>query len=269
MLPDALIIGTPAGGTSSLSQYLSMHPMYWPARIKEIHYYDRPATWSRGLGWYKRHFPTIIRRSYERNLRRSGFVSGEATPSYLANPMAATRAFAACPSTRIVALLRDPTERAFSYYRFRRRRGRECITSFSEAIETEFRRLTANEIHIHKRDADFGMDYVVNPPYYPYLATGLYANHLRIWLNYYTRDQCLIILSEDFFRDPSTQYARVLEFLDLPPHNLANYPRVNANPPEFMDSSTEERLRRLFRSHNDRLSELIGRDLRWNDRSSI
>ena len=266
VLPDALVIGTPAGGTSSLSEYLNSHPMYWGAFTKEVHFFDRPSNWARGVFWYRTFFPLKIQKFYWLTIRKMKFVAGEASPSYLANPYAAHRAFSTVPAAKIIALLRNPVERAYSYYHFRLRKNREKCLSFERAIETEERRLNSDCKAIIGSRFEFGLDYVVNPPYYPYLATGIYANHLKVWLDLYTRDHLLVIKSEDLFSNPFTHYSRILEFLELPRLDLGEYTRINTNtdkqPIEF---EIKRRLQLLFKPHNYRLYEILGVDMGWDE----
>ena len=123
-LPDFLVIGGMRCGSSSLHTWLGGHPALELPDRKEIHYFD--FRYDRGLGWYRSHFPMASR----------GVTTFETTPSYMVHPLAAERAVSLLPDVRLIALLREPTRRAWSHYRHRRSEGYED-RSFEEAVEPE------------------------------------------------------------------------------------------------------------------------------------
>ena len=112
--PDFLIIGTQRGGTTSLYDYLSEHPCIAGAVKKEIEFFD--LNYHRGIGWYRAHFPSVLERLYARRARGRKLVTGEATPYYLFHPHAPRRMQEAAPESRLIILLRNPVERAYSHY---------------------------------------------------------------------------------------------------------------------------------------------------------
>src|SRR5438093_4320202 len=126
VLPDFLIIGAQRAGTTSLYRYLSRHPAVAPAVLaKGAHYFD--TAFDRGLPWYRGHFPT--RMTAERIRAREGtFATGEGSPYYLFHPLAAERIAAALPGVKLVALLRDPVERASSHWVHEAERGFEQLS---------------------------------------------------------------------------------------------------------------------------------------------
>src|SRR5258706_11489250 len=100
-LPDFLIIGAQRSGTSTLYQYIARHPDVRGAFRKEVHYFDMH--YDRGLDWYRACFPT------------RGF-TGESSPSYLIHPEVPARVAAVLPDIKLIAILRNPVERAYSAY---------------------------------------------------------------------------------------------------------------------------------------------------------
>ena len=114
LLPDFLIIGTQRGGTTSLHRYLDAHPCVGPAANKDLHFFDR--RYHKGLAWYQGHFPTFIEKYYAEHLRGRAFVTGEASPSYLFHPFAPKRVAKAMPHVKLIVLLRNPIDRAYSQY---------------------------------------------------------------------------------------------------------------------------------------------------------
>ena len=117
-LPDFVIFGASKAGTTSMYDYLGAHPLVVPCRAKELHFADRLHNAARGAKWYRSWFP--LRATLAR-VGRAGGVSrarcGEATPSYLAMGGSARRLHGVAPDVRLVALLREPGERAWSHYR--------------------------------------------------------------------------------------------------------------------------------------------------------
>jgi hypothetical protein len=265
-LPDFLIIGAKRSGTTSMYQYLLEHPQVLPlfpsaehlpmrANIKGIHYFD--ANFDRGLGWYRSHFPLEATR--QRAAQRLGrpVRSGEASPYYLFHPHAAERAHAVVPSARVIVLLRDPTDRAYSHYLEQRRRGHEALASFDEALDAEPARLAgaAQRMAEDPRHRSFAHEHQ------SYVAQGKYLEPLRRWLDRFPASQLLVLRSEDFFADPQRSYDGVLELLGLAPFDLPNPEPFNAIPKHPMTHEQRARLDAEFALHNAALEALLGRRL--------
>lgn len=245
-LPDFLIVGAQKAGTTALYAYLRWHPRITGPSWKEVSFFDRH--YGRGVAWYRGHFPA----------RRSGRLIGEASPGYLFHPLAPQRAKATVPAARLIALLRDPVDRALSHYHHEVALGREPL-SFEEALDAEAERT--------RREAE---RMVREPGYFShawwdhaYLARGRYAEQLERWLAVFPREQLLVVASEELAADPGGTYGRVLEFLGAPGHALRSYPRVYKQDYGEMAPGTRRRLEEHFADPNARLYELLGRDLGW------
>ncbi|MCZ3386588.1 MAG: sulfotransferase domain-containing protein, partial [Actinomycetia bacterium] len=143
VLPDMLIVGGQRCGTTTLFKALAQHRAFLgPTLRKGVHYFDLRADQS--LDWYRAHFPT---RGAVENLRRAGdgrVVVGESSPYYLWHPLAADRIARTLPAVRVVALLRDPVERAYSAHAHELARGFET-ESFEDALALEDQRLAGEE----------------------------------------------------------------------------------------------------------------------------
>ena len=136
-LPDFLIVGTQRGGTSSLYKYLGQHPEVSPSTRKEVEFFS--TRFDAGVEWYRAHFPLR---------RRSGRLhTFEATPDYLLHPLAAERAYRLLPEAKIIAMLREPTSRAFSHYNHNRRLGHEPL-SFTDALAAEPERIAGERARL-------------------------------------------------------------------------------------------------------------------------
>ena len=96
-----------------------------------------------------------------------------------------------------------------------------------------------------------------------YLTQGEYAGHLERWLGVFPRKRLLILRSEDLFAEPGPSMAEVIEFLGLAA-TRTTWAVFNAGRHDDMPVGMRERLLEHFRPHNRRLSELLGRDTRWD-----
>lgn len=255
--PDFLIIGAQKGGTTSLYEYLVQHPAVAAARRKEIQYFSEQ--YARGPAWYRRHFPRLGVRDPGRWVGRQRVLTGEATPYYLFHPHAPRRVREMLPRVRLIAMLRNPIDRAYSHHRYHTRLGDETL-SFEDAIEAEPARL-AGELQRMLDDELYVSDAHRN---FSYLARGAYAEQLERWLALFPREQLMVLSSEDFFRDPPTHYREVLRFLGLEEHELADYQAANVGSYEAMAPETRARLAAHFREPNRRLQALLGRDFGWD-----
>jgi hypothetical protein len=251
--PDFLLIGTKRGGTTSLGRYLFAHPrvaQLFPRRAtpKGVRYLDeRP---DRSERWYRSHFATVLVRGPAVHPRK---LAGEATANYLFHPEGAARAHAVAPDAAILVLVRDPVERAWSHWRERTRRGVETLT-FEQALAAEEARLAEAFASGGARAGNVA-----------YRAQGRYADLLLPWLERYGPDRVLVLVSEEFYADPSATYATALSFLGLAPHELGSYPAYNfREPTERMADATRVELEAFYEPENRRLEELLGRELPWS-----
>ncbi len=260
-LPDFMILGTKRGGTTTLYRSLLRHPWVVPLvpaaqRIKGVHYFDR--NYARGDEWYRSHFPTTIHAGSVRLLAGHPIVAGEASPYYLLHPSAAERAASVAPGARLIVLLRDPVDRAFSHYRDEVKHGHETLP-FDSAIEAEEGRM---EQELTRITTDPAYHSVVHE-HLSYLAYGHYAEQLRRWLRVYSHDQILVLVSEEVFADPAGAFATVLRFLDVPPSSHPSPPRLNAAPAATLDAAARKRLEAYYRPSVEDLEDLLGRRLPW------
>lgn len=251
LLPDFIIIGGKKCGTSSLYNYLAEHPNIAPAFRKEVHFFDGAG--ERRTLLYRAYFPTRSRK------RGASLITGEATPYYLFHPLAPARARSVVPRAKLIAVLRNPVDRAYSHYHHEVRNGTEKL-SFEEAIERETERLSGEQERMLR---DGGYD-SLSLHRYSYLSRGTYVDQLRNWRKHFPKEQLLILKSEDLFADPRTVLEQTLSFLDLPPLEREEYSKDNKGSYSDMDPSTRDYLIDYFKPHNERLQEYLGRDFGWD-----
>jgi len=282
--PDFLIIGAQKAGTTSLYEYLRSHPDVWfPEGVKETHFF----TYWNSQG-YESESPRVrVTTEVDEYLELfedapPGCVAGEASPSYLYDPDAPVRIKEFVPNVSLIAILRDPVERAYSNYLHAARSGRES-RSFEEALELEPKRIgegAPNMIH--------------------YREKGFYGRQIARYREHFESDQLLILLSEDLWQHRSSTLRCVLKFLSIDPdisldaskhHGASGVPKnsllrslyrmtelrraLGAMIPQSvrsilrnmflhrpeMDPATAQRLRDEYREDLETLQELTGQDV--------
>jgi hypothetical protein len=263
-LPDFLLIGAQKSGTTSLYAYLTAHPDVRPARHKEVHYFDLGSrAWAElGEGWYRSMFPLRAQLAVERRRASRPVLTGEASPYYLFHPVAPQRAAALVPRARLLVIVRDPVERAWSHYRHEVAAGRETL-DFADALDAEPERLAGADDDIRN-----GIDSTAarNHRLCSYVGRGRYAEQLRAWLAYYPREQLHVMVAEDMFAAPEAAWRSAVAFLGLapaapPPFDVHN--RGSADHDLGMDANVRARLRKEFAASDAELEELLGRSLPW------
>lgn len=249
-LPSVLIIGAQKSGTTSLFKYLVQHPDVLRPLSKEVHYFD--FHYFRGVKWYRGRFP------YTHRLRR-GSLTLDASPYYLVHPLVPQRVAQLLPEVKLVALLRNPVDRALSHYQHEVRGGREPL-SFGEAIEKESERLAGEEERL-RNDPHY---YSFNHHRYSYTRRGLYIEQLRRWVQHFPRSQLMVLQSERLFRDPVAATAAVQDFLGLRPHRLELHePFLQGGYDRTMPPELRTRLLTYFEPYNRELYQWLGEEFDW------
>ena len=265
-LPDYLIIGTHRAGTTSLHECLLEHPCVAPGfpavqQIKGVRFFDEH--YHEGADWYRSHFPTRAYRQWI--LQRYGrpALAGDASPYYLFHPLAAERAARLVPHARLIVLVRNPIDRAYSHWRRERRDGTEPLATFEQALAAEPDRLAGETLRILSNDRYYSYAH----ENFSYLTQGLYMKALDAWLRHFRREQIHVEVSERFSAEPQRVYDRVLQFLGLPPHRLRHGAQANVNPAtRELDAHTRRQLAARVAAENRRLEQCLGVPLGWDTR---
>lgn len=256
-MPNFIIIGAAKCGTTSLYNYLIKHPNINPAFQKEPNFFSKH--FNKGITFYKSQFP----------FRRKGFITGEASTSYFSYPPAPHRIAKIIPSTKLVVLLRNPIDRAYSlYYHNLKHLGNKDSYSFKEAINKEPERWDRElgEIVDCQSSCNLKNYYRLYKKHYhhAYLHRCIYIKFIRQWLNIFPREQLLVLKSEDLYEDPVYTYQKTLQFFNLPEHNLREYNKHNPNHYPEMDTATRNYLVGYFKPYNRLLSEYLKIDFDWD-----
>jgi hypothetical protein len=284
-LPNFLIIGANKAGTTSLYRYLAQHPDVYMSRMKEPSYF---------APHIRRHAPASRRLPHTLDEYAALFdgaghaqAVGEASTAYLPDDDAPALVRDTIPDARLVVILRNPLDRAFSDYGMHRGWGDEEL-SFADAIESEL-------------DGSIpGLSWDRR-----YVEYGFYGRHLSRWLALFDRDQFGIYLYDDLERDPQALTSTVAAFLGISTsftpetaerHNITRHPprikaveqvaqwrpakvaakrvvparkltrlkefvrRKNSVPPSF-PAGTRRRLIEVYRDDVAAVEQLTGRDL--------
>lgn len=229
-LPGFIVIGGMKCGTSSLFKYLNQHPQLFSSNYKEIRYFSHDEYYSKGEKWYRSQFP-IIKKNPNDSL------TFEASPNYLFSSKSPKRMANLIPNVKLIALLRNPTERAISHYFHDIKKGRI------------------------KRDILDAMK-IEGTLYRP---VGMYKEQLERYYNLFDSDKILVISSESFFEDPVKTLKDIYLFLDVDPNieirNLSpKQVGVNREP---VNAAVYDYLNDYFDMPNQELFEYIGKEFNW------
>lgn len=277
MLPDFVVIGVGKCGTTSLYDYIAQHPNVRVAMSKEINYFN----WYLGVKserWYRAHFPLRLERTVAA-LRGRRLLTGEATPLYSTHPPSAPALKKVMPSAKLILVLRDPVRRAYSHYHDLGVRLGGEKRSFDEAVRAEAAEIQSNygdfpafqhrstRKPVPTSEPAFSRDrgYWLDARLFHYVSMGLYAEILSWWLQYFAREQLLVLTSERLQREPEPVMVEVFKFLELVPTKVSFQRELNKGTYEPMQAETKEFLREFYKPYNQRLVDLLGWNPGWNE----
>ena len=176
------------------------------------------------------------------------------------HPFALERIAHDLPHTKLVVMLRDPVERAFSAYKHEFARGFEREKTFERALELEDERLKGE--YERMRDDVTYESYAHR--HLAYRARGEYADQLERAYALFPREQVHVLDSEEFFAEPAKVYAALVEFLGLSSFTPARFDQHNARPSKPMAAETHAQLTEHYRPLDERLADLLGRRPHWS-----
>lgn len=216
-MPNFLIIGAAKAGTTALHNYLMQHPeIYMNPGVKESHFFafENEIVDFQGPGDHEAINQVAIRSIEEYQLlfpkESAGKCKGEASPLYLYSQTAPERIFHYIPSVKLIAILRNPVERAYSSYLYLRSLRREPHGDFANALRDEQRRVAENWEHL-----------------WHYKSMGFYHEQLQRYFKWFDRSQIRIYIYDDFERNPGRLIQDMLQFLDV---DCTFIPDMSAKP---------------------------------------
>lgn len=214
-LPDFLVIGVPKAGTTALHAALSRHPSLFMSTVKEPKYFltDGPPPTRGGPGdaqTYREH--VWQRERYEALFdgAPAGALRGESTPFYLHDAQAHIRIKKAIPDVKMIAVLRNPVERAHSNWTHLWSAGLEPIGDVVSACAAEPRRIEAGWA-----------------PFWRYVELGRYGEQLKHLFDVFSREQLLILRYKHLLDEPAATLDRICRFLGVAPGIIDSVPREN------------------------------------------
>ncbi len=270
LAPGFLIIGTEKGGTTSFFHHLALHPRIRPPAEKEVCFFNKDALFARGPGWYHRQFPTAP--------RWSDALTFEASPAYLYYPGVAERIARYAPGMKLIAMLRDPVERAYSAWNMHRqlRERNWDVVLHRLGTQPEHVRAAMLEYYDSIAAGDFTatvrllIGHIADDRVEPgLLKRGLYARQIAEYRRHFPADQMLVLESARCRENLSAELDRVAGFLgieriawdSLPVSGEKNHRREYASP---MPEEARALLADLYRRPNEELFAMLGERFAWN-----
>lgn len=255
VVPSFLVVGAQRSGTTSLFRALSEHPdVFRPTVSKGIGYFD--VNYRRGWRWYRGHFPL------EASVRRRAGGRGQCFESsgyYSFHPLAAERIAADLPDVKVVMMVRDPVERAFSAWKHEHRRGFEQL-EFADALARESERLDGEVARILADPAYESYEH----RHHAYRGRSRYAEQVERFQAALGADRVYVLDADRFFADPRAELDALLDWLGLR-RVPVDVGRWNATAPSALDESLREALRADFEESDAALERLTGRKPSWRE----
>jgi hypothetical protein len=217
--PDVLIIGAPKAGTTALHAALAQHPQIYASPVKEPKYYmcwDAPPPAYRGPGdahsnqewiWRRADYEALFRGAPEDAVRL------ESTPFYLCMPGARRRIAEELPEAKLIVIVRDPIDRAYSNWMHLWVDGLEPISDFVDAWHAEDRRVSAGWA-----------------PFWHYRRLGRYGEQLADLFRLAERERVFVLRYWQLVSHPDETLERVARFLGIAKDQVTTIPPDNARP---------------------------------------
>jgi hypothetical protein len=218
-IPNFFIVGAVKSGTTSLYHYLQEHPDIYMCPIKEPHYFSKDIDPKKFNENYKKTIyidlkkyfnkPILVRKSIAFIERWEDYVKlfreaenekviGEASNGYLYSKVAAKNIRKRIPNAKIIIILRNPIERAFSHFIMDIRDGRQKEKDFSSAVLND----------INSNIKGWGITNL-------YIELGLYSGQVKRWLNTFPKENIRIFLFDELKENPINLVINILKFLEV------------------------------------------------------
>ncbi len=241
---DFLIVGAQKCGTTALAHFLRQHPGIHVAgstldEQRSLHFFDRDHYFGRGSPDYAEYHREFHPRDPTQTV-------GECTPAYIYYNQAPTRIWQYNPNIKLIAVLRNPVERAFSNWNMERQRGSEDL-DFHPACLLERKR----------GHAALPLQDLVHA----YAARGFYAHQVRRLMQHFPDEQLLFLKYEQFQQDPLTAINKICRFLGVA--TLKHIASENVHKRSYARGITDQEHELLFQLFEKDI-EALQRLLDWD-----
>ena len=233
-----LVCGAQKSGTTALAAYLRQHPGVYLPKAKEVHFFDdETQAWPKpDLNPLHRHF----------HAAKADQLWGEATPISLYWDPAPGRIWRYNPDMRLIVILRNPIERAYSHWAMEHRRGNDPLP-FALALEQE---------EVRCREA-----LPLQHRIYSYVDRGFYSAQLRRLWRFFGKEQVLVMRQEDLRRSPQNCLETIWQHLNISPGpSITPLERHNGDYDSTMTLASHQRLRKIFWQEIGQLEQLLDWD---------
>lgn len=245
-MAELFVIGAQRSGTTYLYNVLDSHPQILMAKPTrpEPKFFLKQDEWAKGKEYYE--------SLYFNSRRKKHTYIGEKSTSYIEYKVAADRIKSYYPDARILIILRDPVERAYSNYRFSVENGIENL-SFVNALSAEKERLF-NAKH----------DVSVNP--YAYQRRGHYIDYIRDYSEVFDRSQIYVIIHEEFVSN-TKDISKLYSWLGVDEGHVPHSYEERANESTVLSLNTHELFEyknyvyEQFIESNKNLGDYLGREV--------
>lgn len=193
-LPDFIVIGAQKSGTTALFKFLSEHPKIYLPPQKEVQYFSNDNFYSKGIKWCSHEFYNNVNEN---------MMCGDVSPQYMIYKKVPLRIKKALPNAKIIVILREPIERAYSHYHMSVRRGNEK-REFDEAFRVSVDKGYKDDESI-----------IEDESYYQFSD---YEVMLREYLKYFSKDKILVLFQEDLSKYPIETLNTVYDFIGVSNH---------------------------------------------------
>tara|TARA_B110000196_G_C21089062_1_gene636591 strand:+ start:372 stop:1208 length:837 start_codon:yes stop_codon:yes gene_type:complete len=248
VLPNFIIVGTVRSGTTSLYYNICEHPSINSAAYDEIGFFD--SNYHLGMNWYRSMFATEKKMNSIK--KETGYaITGEDTPFYFWKKEVVERIFKVLPDVKIIAIFRNPVDRAYSNYNLGLRAKTEKLT-FENSIDEE---ITFLDEHTFRESIDRRRSY---------LSKGIYEKQIRLWLDVFPKEQIHILSTEDMQKNPQDTILKIFKFLNLSEYNIKNPQKQKQVEYQKMNEQTRKRLINFYKPYNEKFFEIIEQKFEWN-----
>lgn len=261
ILPSFFLAGVEKCGTSSLFKYLLQHKQIIAPQRKDTYFFSNNNRYNKGINFYKAFFAHKAYKKLIELKRGNKVITFDSTPIYFDYPEAPGRIKQMFPDAKIVILLRDPVERAFSNYNMAIKFGFETL-NFSDAIQLEEKRVEWFKNSEFFKGHNFAFQRIV------YKSRGEYIRFIPEWKKQFG-ENLYIEFAENLSSNPTEAMRGILNFLQLENASI-NFDRVNEGEYNVQMTDAEKQLlTNHYEPFNKDLSLFLGKSLPWMNESKF